>query len=242
MVWAVAGQNEHVPERAAKPERESAELVGELARELSALVRRDIEVAATERLPTLRRAFLDVAVIVAVAVAGLFALAWLSVAGGRLAATSMPAWGAALVIAGVWGLVSLGIAAVLLRPRAQPSEREQLFGLLQLLARTNRLEVLQSGREEARDEAEHEMRQTSEALVETVLDEAAEHQLKALPEVAKRELEKGDVHPTETLTKMIALLAIPARAGWEVLGRLVEPGSVAGGRQPNRDQRSEHKP
>jgi hypothetical protein len=238
----VTGQNEHVPERAAKPERESAELVGELARELSALVRRDIEVAAAERLPMLRRAFLDVAAIAAVSVAGLFALAWLSVAGGRLAATSMPAWAAALVIAGVWGLVSLVIAAVLFRPRAQPSDRQELFGLLQMLARTNRLEELQSAREEARDEAEHEMRQTSETLVETVFDEAAEHQLKALPGVAKRELERGDVHPTETLTEMLALLAIPARAGWEALGRLVEPGAVAAGRQSNRDQRSERKP
>jgi thioester reductase-like protein len=45
--------------------RQSAELLGRLARELSALVRRDVEVAAAERLPTLRRALLDTAALAA---------------------------------------------------------------------------------------------------------------------------------------------------------------------------------
>jgi hypothetical protein len=62
--------------------RQSAELLGQLARELSALVRRDVEVDAPERLPTPRRALWRTAALAAVGVAALFALAALSVAGG----------------------------------------------------------------------------------------------------------------------------------------------------------------
>jgi Putative Actinobacterial Holin-X, holin superfamily III len=230
-----------VPDRSPEPGHESAELVGQLARELSALVRRDVEVAASERLPTLRRALLDLAAISAVAIGVVFALAALSAAGGLLAASLMSAWAAALVIAGVWGLIALVMAAVLLRPRAQPAEREELFGLLHMLARNHRLEELQSSREEARDEAEREMRHTSSTLVETVLDEAAEHQLKALPAVAKREVEKADVDAGEALAELFGVLAAPARAGLHALGRLVEPGPAAADPQFDRDESGERK-
>jgi hypothetical protein len=224
-----------VPDQSAQPERQSAELLGELARELSALVRRDVEVAASERLPTLRRALLDLAAIAAVAAAGLFALAALSLAGGRLLAGLLPAWMAALVIAGVWGVIALVGAAVLLRPRAQPREREELFGLLHVLARKHGLEELQASREQARDEAEQEMRQTSAELVETLLDEAAAHQLKALPQVAKRELDQADVGDVpDAINELLALLVAPARAGFRTLSRLVEPEA-----RGDRDQRSD---
>jgi hypothetical protein len=77
------------------------------------------------------------------------------------------------VVGGAWALVALTVATVLLRPRAQPQEREELFGLLQLLARNHRLDELHSAREEARDEAEREVRETSRTLVEGILEEAA---------------------------------------------------------------------
>ena len=53
------------------------------------LVRRDVEVAAAERLPTLRRALLDTAALAAVGVAALFALAALRVAGGWAIASAL---------------------------------------------------------------------------------------------------------------------------------------------------------
>jgi len=177
-----------VPDVSVNTGRQSAELLGQLARELSALVRRDVEVAAAERVPTLRRALLDMAALGAVAVAALFALTALTVAGGWALASALAGWAAALVVAGAWALVAAVAAAVLLRPRAQPREREELFGLLQMLSRKHRLDELQSSREEARGEAEEEMRQTSAALVKALLDEAAEHQVEALPAVAKREI------------------------------------------------------
>jgi Putative Actinobacterial Holin-X, holin superfamily III len=234
MLSAPAGQDERVPDGSERPGHESAELVGQLARELSALVRRDLEVAATERLPTLRRALLDLAVVGTVAVAVLFTLGALSVAGGGALATLLPGWAAALLIAGLWGLIALVVAAVLLRPRAQPREREELVGLLQILARHQHLEELRSSREDARDEAESEMRQTAAELVTTLLDEAAEHQVKALPAVAKREVGKAEADAAELVADALALLAAPARAGWNVLGRLVEP--PAAGARPTADR------
>jgi Putative Actinobacterial Holin-X, holin superfamily III len=201
----------------------ASDLLSQLARELSTLVRREVEVAASERLPTLRRALLDAIALAAVAVAALFALAALSVAGGRAAAGAIPGWAAALLVAGGWALVA-GIAAiVLLRPRAQPRERDELFGLLQMLSRKDGLEELQSSWYDARAEAEQEVRQTSAALVEALLDEAIEHQVNALPVIAKREVGRAEADAAELIAEGLALLTAPARAGLSALGRLVEP-------------------
>ncbi len=217
--------------------RQSAELLGQLARELSTLVRRDVEVAAAERLPTLRRALLDTAAVAAVAVAALFALAALSVAGGWALATVIAAWAAALVVAGGWAVIAAAAAAVLLRPRAQPRERE-LVGLLQLLSRKHRLKELQARREEGRDEAEKQLRHTSGALVTALLDEAAEHQLKALPAVAAREVGKAEADAGELIAEALALLTAPARAGLGALGRLVEPPAAGGEQTSGRARRT----
>lgn len=63
MLCNATGQEDLVPDEAAEPGHRAAELSGELARELSTLVRRDVELAASERLLTLRRALLDVGAI-----------------------------------------------------------------------------------------------------------------------------------------------------------------------------------
>lgn len=227
-------------DRRVTPGRESAELLGELARELSVLVRRDIEVAAAERLPILRRAFLDLAALVAVLLAGLLALAACTVAAGVAIAAVVPGWAAALIVAAAWAVVAAGVALVLLRPRAQPREREELIGLLQLVSREHRLEELHSSREEARDEADQEVRRTSAALVKALLDEATEHQVEALPAVTKQEVANAaQAAAPDLLTDAIALLTAPARAGLTVLERLVEPTEAASqselGRKPRRE-------
>ena len=149
--------------------RDSAELLGELAHELSALVRRDIEVAAVERLPVLRRGLLDFAAIGTVALAAFFALAALTVSAGVTVATSIPMWSAALLVAGVWTLIGAAVGLIVLRPRAQPREREELVGLIQLVSRRERLGELQSSRKQARDEADQQVRETSAAVVEAAL-------------------------------------------------------------------------
>ncbi|MDQ3856831.1 MAG: phage holin family protein [Actinomycetota bacterium] len=212
----------------AAPKRESAELLGQLARELSTLVRREVEVAAAERVPTLRRALLDLAAVAAVAVAVLFALAALTVAGERALATAVPGWSAALLVGAVWGALAAVGAFLLLRPRAQPREREELVGLLQMVARRDGLEKLQASRREARDEADEQVRATSDSLVRALLDEVVEHQAHALPHVAARQLETAaEAAAPDLLSEALTLLTAPARAGLTVLGRLAEPAPLA---------------
>jgi Putative Actinobacterial Holin-X, holin superfamily III len=207
----------------ADPKRhQAADLLAQLARELSALVRRDVEVAASERLPALRRALLDATALAVVAVTALLALAALSVAGGRAADTILPGWAAVLVVAGAWALLTAIAAAVVLRPRTRPREREELLGLLEILFRDDRLEEVQSSRCDARAEAEAQVRQTSASLVAALLEEAAEHQLEALPAVAKREVGKAEADAAERIAEALAVLTAPARAGLSALGRLVE--------------------
>jgi hypothetical protein len=221
------------------PTRESAELLGELARELSALVRRDIEVAAVERLTVLRRAFLDLAAVLVVVLAAVFALAALTIAAGVAVAAVVPDWSAVLVVAAVWALVAAVMALVLVRPQAQPREREELVGLLQLVSRKHRLEELRSSREEARDRADQEVRETSAALVGALLEEAAEHQAKALPGVATQEVASAaEAAAPDVLSDALAFLMAPARAGLTVLGRLVEPSGV----ERESEQRSKARP
>jgi uncharacterized protein with beta-barrel porin domain len=88
------------------------------------------------------------------------------------------------------------------------------FRVAAMLSREHRLEELQSAREEVRDVAEREMRQTSAALVESILDEAVEHQVEALPALAKREAEKAEVDTGEALADLLLVLTAPARAGF----------------------------
>jgi hypothetical protein len=155
------------------------------------------------------------------------------VAAGLGVAKAVRPWAAALVVGGLFALLAALAAVVLVRPRAQPREREELFGLLQMLSRKHHLEELQTSRKDARAEAEDEARQTSAALVKALLDEAAEHQLRGLPEAAKREIDKAEADATDVVAGTLALLTAPARAGLSALGRLVEaPPTQLRGKQP----------
>ena len=218
MLSAPVGHDEHMPDQPQTTEREAPELLGELARELSVLVRRDLEVAVAERLATVRRALLDLAAVGVLAVAAVFSLAALSLAAGLALAGWVSGWQAALLVAAGWTSVALVGGAILLRPRMQPSEREELYGLLQLLSKNHHLDDLRREREGARDDAEREMRQSSASLVTTVLDEATEHQVKALPAIAKREAERLEAEAAELLEQRLRLLVAPARVGRKALG------------------------
>jgi Putative Actinobacterial Holin-X, holin superfamily III len=218
MVSAPVGHDQCVSDQPQDAGGASPQLLGELARELSVLVRRDLEVAVVERLATVRRALLDVAAVGVLAVAVLFSLASLSLAAGLAVAASLAAWQAALIIAAGWAALALIGGAILLRPRLQPDEREELYGLLQMLSKNHHLDDLRREREGARDDAEREMRQSSAALVTTLLDEATEHQVKALPGVAKREAERLETEAAELLEQRLPLLVAPARVGRKALG------------------------
>jgi Putative Actinobacterial Holin-X, holin superfamily III len=218
MLWTPGGHDQSVSVQERDEKRQSPELLGQLARELSVLVRRDLEVAGAERLATVRRAALDLGIVSVLAGAVVFAFAALSVSAGYALAAVVSAWLAALIVAAAWASIALVGAAILLRPRLQPRQREELYGLLRMLSKDHHLDELRRDREEARDEAEREMRQSSAALVTTVLDEAAEHQMKALPAAAKREAERLETEAAELLEDRMPLLVAPVRVGRKALG------------------------
>ena len=98
-------------EQAVDREKTAEELLGELAHELSLLVRSELEVAAAERGPWLHRIAIELAASLGAAVAMLLALGAASLAAVEGLRLVLPGWLAALVVAVGW----LGITALLLR-------------------------------------------------------------------------------------------------------------------------------
>jgi hypothetical protein len=98
-------------EQAVDREKTAEELLGELAHELSLLVRSELEVAAAERGPWLHRIAIELAASLGAAGAMLLALGAASLAAVEGLRLVLPGWLAALVVAVGW----LGITALLLR-------------------------------------------------------------------------------------------------------------------------------
>ena len=98
-------------EQAVDREKTAEELLGELAHELSLLVRSELEVAAAERGPWLHRIAIELAASLGAAGAMLLALGAASLAAVEGLRPVLPGWLAALVVAVGW----LGITALLLR-------------------------------------------------------------------------------------------------------------------------------
>lgn len=183
-------------------------LLGQLAHELSILVRAELETAAVERLPALRRRAREVAVAAAAGVALFFALATTTWAAVRSLDLVVPAWAAALIAAGAWSAITLGLVT-LDHPRR----------LLAALADAGRPERADSMRA-ARREAEHAVRTTAARLVEAVVHEAAAYEFKSVSELVEREAEAGEAEAKRVLG-LIASLTRPGRAGASLLERLV---------------------
>ena len=98
-------------EQAVDREKTAEELLGELAHELSLLVRSELEVAAAERGPWLHRIAIELAASLGAAVAMLLALSAASFAAVEGLRLVLPGWLAALAVAVAWA----GITALLLR-------------------------------------------------------------------------------------------------------------------------------
>src|SRR6478672_13495116 len=93
-------------EETVRGDETSNELLGELARELSVLLRSDLEVGAAEHGPQLRHVAIEIAAALAAAVALLLALATASSAAVQGLSLAMPTWGAGLIVAAVWAAVA----------------------------------------------------------------------------------------------------------------------------------------
>lgn len=174
----------------------SDELIGELAHELSLLIRSDVELSALERGSVLRNLAIEVAVAL---LAGFVFVLALAAAGWAvlLSLTNVvPREVAALLVAAGW----LVVAVVLLR--FGPTRR-----LWRRLHRETHEERVRSARRD-RKAAERAVRETAGGLGHAMMREAREHEFRAAVSAAER-----------VGAELGRALNVPAKAGKNLLGK-----------------------
>jgi hypothetical protein len=194
-----------------QPEREQAssdELLGELAHELSVLVRRDLELSAAEQGHQVRDVGVEIAAALAAGLAVTLALAAASWAAAAALALAMPLWSAALIVAAFWGVL-----AVLLVRLDHPRR------LYQRLKEETSDQALGSA-QRARDEAAEQIKITAGRLTEAVAREAAERELRAGLSAAERVAGAAEDDAEYAVKELIAALLGSGRAGITLLERL----------------------
>jgi putative superfamily III holin-X len=187
----------------------SDELLGRVAHELSLLVRADLELAAAERAPQVRRISIEVATALAAAVALVLALAAASLAAIQGLATALPSWAASLIVAGAWALVG-----VLLLRHDHPRR------LVQRLSAESTGRAIESARA-ARGEAERAVKDTAEKLAEAVAREAAERELKKGFEAAEHLAGEAEDEAEDLLKELVVALLTSGKAGISFLERIM---------------------
>ena len=195
------------PDRDAAPVRSADELLGEVARELTILIRSDLELAAAQRSPEVREVVGDVAATGIAAAAALLAFAALSSAAVLGLSHAMASWGAALVVAGVWALVTL----ILLR-------MGNLARLRGRLSPESQGQALASARA-ARDEAEQKIKVASGQLGRAVVREATQHEMATIVQAEQRIADTVERDVEAILRDLVGALSVPEKAG-SFLGRI----------------------
>jgi hypothetical protein len=176
----------------------SDELLGELAHELSVLVRSDLELAVARRGPEIRRLAEELAATLAAGTAMLLALAALSWAAVLGFASQVPSWSSALVVAAAW----LTVAGLLLRSERPRRLARRLYG-------QGRLDATASALVDRRD-AEAQLRTTARLLMRTRARAAVGREVGAAE------------HDGELLLRdVLTALAAPGRVGIDLVGRIV---------------------
>jgi Putative Actinobacterial Holin-X, holin superfamily III len=182
-------------------EATSAELLGQLAHELTSLLRTELQLNQCEHAAGRRQRASEIAALAAGAAAGLMAFAALTAATVKALEFVLSAWAASLVAAAAWGI----LAVVLL----------QAGKLSKLLARFD----------PAGDEARLERLQDEQRAGEVAMQQAAGRFAQAaaretVDSVAKRATDAVDQEGELLLRELAGLLRAPGRAGIGVLGRL----------------------
>jgi hypothetical protein len=197
-------------EQAVDSEKTAEELLGELAHQLSLLVRAELEVAAAERGPWLHRIALELAASLGAAVAMLLALGAASLAAMEGLRLVLPGWLAALAVAVVWG----GITALLLRvdhPRR----------LWRRLRQQTHEQAMATALDD-RSTAEADVRAAAERLSHAISAEMREREARAIIAGEKRIISAGERDAEVVLKELMSILAAPGRAGINRLERLLE--------------------
>jgi hypothetical protein len=187
----------------------SDELLGELAHDLSVLVRRELELAAAQNAPQLRQVVIETATAVAAAAAVLLAFVALSWAAVQALELALPSWGAALIVAGIWAIV-----AALLVQHDHPRRLARRLS-------TDTSEQTLATAERERDEAERAVKETAQRLGEAVAREAVERELEAGISAAERVAQAAEHEAEDLLKELFVAFLAPGKAGISVLERII---------------------
>jgi Putative Actinobacterial Holin-X, holin superfamily III len=197
-------------EQAVDREKTAEELLGELAHQLSLLLRSELEVAAAEREPWLHRIAIELAASLGAAVAMLLTLGAASLAAVEGLRLVLPGWLAALVVAVAWG----AITALLLRV----DHPRRLWRRM----RTQTHEQAMATAYADRSTAEADVRATAERLSHAISAEMREREARAIIAGEKRLISTGERDAEVVLKELMSILAAPGRAGVNLLERLLE--------------------
>jgi putative superfamily III holin-X len=203
-------------EQVADQEETPEELLGELAHELSLLVRSELEVAAAERGPWLHKIAIEIAAALAAAVALLLALgatSWAAIEGLRLV---LPDWLAALAVAAAWG-VTTALLLVVDHPRR----------LWRRLTRQTHEQAMATALED-RSAAEADVRAAAERLSHAISVEMREREARAIIAGEKRLISAGERDAEVVFKELMSILSAPGRAGVNLLERLLEGNASRG--------------
>lgn len=197
-------------EQAVDPEKTAEELLGELAHQLSLLVRAELEVAAAERGPWLHRIALELAASLGAAVAMLLALGAASLAAVEGLRLVLPGWLAALAVAVVWGCITALLLWVDHPRRLWRRLRQQTHEQAMATALDDR------------SAAEADVRAAAERLSHAISAEMREREARAIIAGEKRLISAGERDAEVVLKELMSILAAPGRAGVNLIERLLE--------------------
>ena len=184
-------------------------LVGDLAHQVSVLVRKDLELAAVQRAPEIRQLAIEVAAALAAAVALFLTLGALSWAAFQGLDVAFKPWTAALIVAAAWMAISL-LAISVDHPRR----------LLRRLRKGSHEGALSDALVE-RELAEQAVRTTAKELRHELGQEARERERQILTEAGHRVVHATERDMETLLKEILGVLGAPGRVGINLLERLV---------------------
>ena len=158
--------DEQVEDDEAEAEAQASELLERVGRDASVLVLREVELTTSRHIPELRRAARDLTVVVVVAVAFVTAFALVNWAIVNALSSPLPSWRAPLVLGAIWGVVG----ALLLVFLAHRTGHVLGWRWRQVVIVDP--EERMRDREQARDEAQHTLRESLEEFAGAVAREA----------------------------------------------------------------------
>lgn len=190
-------------------EAQASELLEQVGREASTLVLREVELTTSRHIPALRRAARDLAVVVGVAVAFVTAFALVNWAIVNALSSPLPSWRAPLVLAAGWAAVGALLAVFV----AHRTGHVLGWRVWQVTAVDPEERVRE--REQARDEAQHSLRESLQQFAGAVAHEAGVLVTAAVVPLAGGAAEAGEkvLEAVDDVTDVIRVADIALKPG-----------------------------